>query len=45
VYNDNTKDKWAKEEKEGVGNDGDQAQRMTQHTKLLNTPYFMNMSE
>jgi hypothetical protein len=29
AYNDNTKDKQAKEKKEGVGNDGNQAQHMT----------------
>jgi hypothetical protein len=38
-------DKGAKEEKEGAGDDGDQAQHMTQHKKLPNAPYFMNMSE
>jgi hypothetical protein len=41
-----TKDEWAKEEKDGVGYDGDQAQHnMTQHKRLANVPYFMNMSE
>jgi hypothetical protein len=37
-------DNRAKEEREGVGN-GDQAQHMTQHRKLPNVPYFMNMSQ
>jgi hypothetical protein len=35
----------AKEDGEGVSNDEDQAQHMTHHKKLLNTPYYMNMSE
>jgi hypothetical protein len=43
--NDKTKDEWAKEEREGAGNDGGQAQHMTQYKKLTYAPYFMNMSE
>jgi hypothetical protein len=43
--NENTKDEWAKEEWERVGNDGDQAQHLIGHKKLPNAPSFMNLSE
>jgi hypothetical protein len=45
AYNDNTNDNRTKEEREGVGDDVDQAQHMTRHKKLPNAPYFMNVSE
>jgi hypothetical protein len=41
--NDNTKEERAKEEREGVGDDGDQAQHMTRHKKLPDGPYFMTI--
>jgi hypothetical protein len=44
MYNDNTKDNMAKEEREGLGN-GDQAQHMIRHKEQPNAPYFMTMSE